>query len=63
MALFSVDTAPAAGTGVALSAGAPPWTPRNPADFRFAHAALEPVAAPLLHHHDLCGGRLVGYVV
>lgn len=55
MALFPVDTAPTSATGIPLSAGTPPGTARYPANLRFAHAALKPVAAPLLHHDNLAG--------
>lgn len=53
MALFPVYPAATSTAGVAFATGTPPGTSRDPADFRFAHAALEPVAAPLFHYDDL----------
>lgn len=53
MALFPVDTAATSAARVTLSAGTPPGTARYPANFRFAHAAFEPVAAPFFHHDNL----------
>lgn len=55
MALDSVYTAPTATGRITFTGRSPTMATRYPADFRFAHGALEPIAAPFLHNYHLTG--------
>lgn len=60
MALDSVKATLTACRGVSLAPGAPARAAGNPTYLRLAHAAAEPVAAPLLHEHHPAGGAMHG---
>lgn len=64
----AINATSAAGRRVALARRSPAMAPGHPAYLRFAHRALEPVAAPFFHQNHLDnakqdrfnGGKLLG---
>ena len=55
MALDPVHPAPTATGRITFTGRSPAMAARYPANFRLAHRALEPIAAPFLHYYHLRG--------